>query len=313
MTLNGWLLDNDYFAVVAHIRPDGDTIGSALALTSALKRLGKRAACICRDKVPDDLSFLPGASEIVVPENMPFAPKAVLFADVSAFDRAGVDCDFCKNLPTATLDHHGTNDRFSDVNAIFPDAAATGVEAARAIEELGLTLSHDEALCLYAAIATDTGNFSFTNTNGEAFRAAALCADAGIDVERAANILFHLRTASKTRLIGAALSELRLIEGGKIAYTVFTDEMFARCGAKSEETNGIIDFLKQIEGVKAAFTAEVAKDGTRFSLRSASDIDVGEIAKKLGGGGHKKAAGATVARPLDEAVSTVIELLKDAL
>ena len=177
----------------------------------------------------------------------------------------------------------------------------------RLIDHLGIQLDYELALTLYAAIATDTGNLSYANTTAEAVRGIARCLEVGFDIADASLRLFRLRTRARTTLLGMALSAMEFYCDGRIAITRISSLMYEVSGATASDTEGIINFLIETEGVEAAIVAE-ERDmvTTKFSLRSAGVIDVGETAQFFGGGGHRQAAGMTMRLPLHEAADEVL-------
>jgi len=305
--LAAWIEARDHIAVVAHVSPDGDTLGSGLALVRALTKKGKRAALVSADKVPHMYQFLPGVDQVCAPSALPFEPKCVLFEDVAAYDRAGDKGALSHITDTALIDHHPTNPCFALLCVIDEEASATGVIVLRLIDQLGVKLDSEMALTLYAAIATDTGNLSYSNTTAEAAHAIARCLEAGFDVEDASRRLFRLRTRQRTMLLGMALSGVEFLCDGRIAVTRISSLMYDVSGATAADAEGIINVLIETEGVDAAIVAdERGVFHTKFSLRSTGKIDVGEIAHFFGGGGHKQAAGMTIHLPLHEATDEVI-------
>ncbi len=305
-----WIEARDDIAVVAHVSPDGDTLGSGLALARALTRLGKRAALVSQDKVPHMYQFLPGIDRVYPPSKLPFEPKCVLYEDVAAYDRAGDKGALSHVKDTALIDHHATNPCFAGLCVIDENASATGVIALRLIDQMGVELDRELAVTLYTAIATDTGNLSYSNTTAEAARGIARCLDVGFDIEDVSLRLFRLRTRARTMLLGMALSAVEFYCDDRIAVTRINTLMYEVSGASAADTEGIINFLIETEGVEAAVLAdERGMFATKFSLRSTGRIDVGEVAHFFGGGGHKQAAGMTMHLPLREATDEVLTKL----
>ena len=296
--LAAWIKARDDIAVVAHVSPDGDTLGSGLALIRALTKLGKRSALVSADPVPHMYQFLPGVDGVVKPDMLPFVPRCVLFEDVAAMDRAGDKGALSHVADTALIDHHPTNPQFAVLSAL------------RLIDELGVALDKDMALLLYTAIATDTGNLSFSNTTSEAARGIARCLDVGFDIADASLRLFRLRTRARTMLLGMALSAVEFYCEGRIAVTRVSSLMYEVSGASRADTEGVINFLIETEGVEAAVLAE-ERDifTTKFSLRTDGTIDAGEVAAFFGGGGHSRAAGMTMHLPMFEAADEVVTKL----
>ncbi|MBE5792736.1 MAG: hypothetical protein E7322_11395 [Clostridiales bacterium] len=305
---------NDDIAVITHIRPDGDAYGTALCITEAIRALGKRAFPACSDRVDAKYRFLPDSCDFVCADNLPFAPKAVLSVDVSDIKRMG---DFesvffaCENR--ACLDHHATNMGFCDVNYIDGKAAAAGEMALEVIRELGVSLTKDMALNAYTAISTDTGNFSFSSTTGNTYRYAAMCVDAGVDIENTTRTLYRTRSVQKTQLLGYALDRIELFENGRVAAIRLNDEAFDKFGATRADADGIVNYLNEIAGVRVGILADQIKDSVKFSFRAGVGADVAKIAAQFGGGGHIAAAGATVSgAAMEEIFPKVIECACEA-
>ncbi len=313
--LAAWLLARDDIAVFGHRAPDGDACGSCIALTLALRALGKRACACLPGGLPQFLRFLPGQECVVEDDRPPFAPACALAVDVSAPDMLGDNRALFEACPDrALLDHHESNPLFAQLNHVEPDRAATGEMALLLIEALGVPLSAQMATCLFAAVSSDTGNFNYANTTADAFEAAAACVRAGADVDEITRRIYRLRTLSRTRLLGYALSDM--VVSGRVAYARVTNDMFRRAGALRCDTERIINFLIEIEGVEIAVLATEQEDGrsTKFSLRSVAPHNVArDVAAPLGGGGHERAAGITIDRGVDEALDMVLRRIEDVL
>ena len=306
-----WLRAHDDIAIVTHIFPDGDALGSSLALMMGLKELGKRAFVCDRDAVPAYLHLLPCWETVVLPDQLPFAPRAVIAVDCADAARMGSAGDmFSSGIDTALIDHHVTNSAAITPALVDSKASASGVLVYQVLTELGISLNRDMAVCLYAAISTDTGNFNFSNTTPEALIAAAECVKQGIDVSDLSFRLFRMRTAGRTRLLGRALSR---VENGQIAVLRLTRSDFEECGAQDADTEGVVNFGIDTEGTEVAILATERVGSTKFSLRSRSRVDVAQIAASLGGGGHCRASGITINLPLEEAVQKVLDACLQAV
>lgn len=316
-----WLKQHDDILILPHIGMDGDSLGSSLALKTTLDTLGKRSAICCEEDVPSMYAFMPGLHNIHKPGHLPFPAKALLFVDVA--DRARVRdrkdlVDSCEGLDWAVLDHHETNPGFCGLNVVDSQAPATGVLVMRLLDELGLPLAGSLPVTLYVAIATDTGNFSFDNTTQESVACLGRLLDAGLDIGTYSRLTFRLRSLPRTRLLGMALQGMQLYAGGRLAVCEISKELFEACGATPPDTEGIVNILSDIEGVQVGMTVEYrfrdGMDSTKISMRSVGDADVAAVAKSLGGGGHKNAAGADIREPtnavLPRAVERVLEALK---
>lgn len=308
-----WIETHDEIAVITHIRPDGDALGTALALVNAIGALGKRVFAVCEDPAEKKYLFLPGVQSLYDLDGMPYAPKAVLTCDVADRGRMGKLEQVFDSVPEcdrAVVDHHHTNPGFAPVSWVDGDSASCGEMALELMDELGVKLSPQTALCLFTAISTDCGNFSFGNTTGWSYRYAARCVEAGVDVEDITRKLYRTRSLQKTRLIGLALSKLETYFSGKVAVISISNDMFREAGADHTDTHSIVNYLNEIEGVKIGFVCEQTEDGNnvKFSFRAAGGADVSALAAEFGGGGHVAAAGATVRdTTLDEIVPKVVK------
>ncbi len=313
--LADWLANHDDIAVVTHIMPDGDALGSALALMHALHDMGKRAFVCDQHAVPDYLSLLPASDTVVTPDTLPFAPKAVIAVDCADEGRMGTaGALIAESMPCAVIDHHETNKTTVLPALVDGEASASGVLVLDVLKEMGAVITHDIALCLYVAIATDTGNFSFSNTTPEAFAAAGECLAAGLDLAEVTYRLFRMKSAGRTRLLGRALDNMEYLADGRLALIRLHLKDFDECGANSSDTEGIVNFGIDTAGVQAAVLATEKKDGVKFSLRSREGINVAQAVSTLGGGGHARAAGVMiVGATMDDAIERVLSVLMPLL
>ena len=313
--LAGWLKGMDDIAVFGHRAPDGDACGSCVAVTLAFRALGKRACAYLPGGMPEFLRFLPGQECVVADASAPFVPQCALSVDVSAPDMLGDNRALFESCPQrAVLDHHESNPRFGQINHVEPDRAACGEIALLLIEALGAPLSKDMAACLFAAVSSDTCNFNYSNTTAETFEAAAACVRAGADVDEITGRIYRTRTEARTRLLGLSLAGLQ--REGKVAWARVTNDMFHNAGALRCDTERIVNYLIEIEGVEIAVLAIEQEDGcsAKFSLRSLAPYNVArDVALPLGGGGHERAAGITIHRPLREALDLVLARVREIL
>ena len=316
-TLAEWLKARDDIVLLGHVSPDGDAAGSNLALCRALRTMGKRAVVCLPGGMPHLYAGLPGADEIIAPGDvLPFEPRTALAVDISdttRLDEKGLalfdGCPF-----RAALDHHHTNPGFGQLYALDGDAAAAGELVVQLIEALGLSLTKEMAECLFVAISTDSGQFSYANTRPQTFHAAARCAATGIDISGITEALYRTRTLGRTRLMGLVLSGLEISPDGALAWARLTEDMLNRAGATWEDNEGIVNYLREIEGVRLAVLAEERGSETKFSLRCKAPLNVArDVAAPFGGGGHDLAAGATLHLPMEEALEKVLELARKAL
>lgn len=293
--------------LVAHVSPDGDTLGSCLALYAALLQLGKEVQIACADPVPKIYRFLPNSEQVRALEDVRQADSLICVdcADVARAGRCAVLFDNAEF--TLNIDHHGTNDHYADENYV-QKAGATGELVFGVLMNLKVNITKDIAACLYAAITTDTGNFAYSNTTPDTLRIAAELLETGIDLPYLNRMLFRTVPQHKMRLHGLAIMKTELYEHGRIGISTLTREDMASCGAAGEDTEGVIDNVRDIDTVEIAALLREDDDGQiRVSLRGKSSADVAKIAVLYGGGGHKLAAGCTLAPPIDLAASRILQ------
>ena len=301
------LRTHDRFLVTTHENPDGDALGSLLAMTFALRALGKDAAMylVPPAPLPQEYGFMP--LQELRRELPPDAAERVLVAvDCANESRLGPDPEILYEAPyTIDIDHHHDNTRFGDANLIVHDASSTGEVLRDVLRELGVELSPDIAEALYIALVTDTGRFQYTNTTPKTLRLAAELVEAGADVHRVFQGVYENVQFAKLKLLARALERAQVYEGGAVVVSFLLRNDFGEVGAAEPYSEGIIDYLRAVEGaIMAVLIREPPRsDGPprRISLRSSSDeIDVSAIARKSGGGGHRQAAGFSSAATIDE-------------
>ena len=299
----------------AHVSPDGDTIGSALALRGALFKTGKQVEVVCPDEVPQLLMFLPGAQEIRKPAQLKGKTFDLAIAvDVSDRHRLGDSAPlFFATRFTIQIDHHGTNPGYADINVVAAEASATGVMIYELIHSLEIGLDSDIATCLYTGIATDTGNFSFDNTTADAFQVMGELMTYGLNIARLNRILFRERSREQVLVLAKALSTLSFYQNGQITGMRLTRADLAACGAKPEHAESIVNYGIDITGVKMTFLAREVEGGTKFSLRAAEGCNVASLAASFGGGGHALAAGCTMNAALSDAAAIMVSAMEKCL
>lgn len=313
-SIAAFIKENDDFTVVAHTTPDGDTLGASLALYGVLVRIGKRAAVVCEQPVPHTYAFLPGAEHVLLPED---ARQTEHVIAVDCADRARMGAAlrlFDGALHTCNIDHHPSNDFYAELNAVDDMAAATGELIASLAEMLLPELDAPLANCLYTALMTDTGNFAYSNTRPETFHLAGRLLAAGADNAELNRLVYRTVPFAKQKLLGRALANMELLFEGKLGVSYVMQSDFAATGASEEDTEGIIDHVRDVEGVEAALLLRETPSGAfKLSLRSKKAADVGAVAQAKGGGGHKHAAGYTAEGPFDLVRAEAVTLCERAL
>ncbi|UWG98534.1 bifunctional oligoribonuclease/PAP phosphatase NrnA [Dehalobacter sp. DCM] len=302
-------------ALFSHESPDGDCLGSMLALGLALETLGKKVQFYNTGYLPGNLNFLPGADRInavMTPEEF---SGTLIFLDCAEAERASSELteDVLKDKTIINIDHHISNNGFGTINWV-DEAAATGELVYELIKELGVPISADIAVNLYTAIVTDTGRFSYSNTTVKSFQITAELYQTGIDIVKINEILFEKKSPSYMRLLQSALANLKVFHNGSAALIVLSMNDFQQSGADESMSDGLVNYARNIEGVEvAALLKEVAADKVKVSFRSSSWLDVNAIAGSFGGGGHQRASGCTVNATLQETERLIESVLGEAL
>ena len=298
---------HDRFLVTTHENPDGDALGSILAMSLALEQLGKDAVMYLSGNVPLPHEYGFMALDRVrrtPPEDA--AERVVLALDCANERRLGPDLGLLEAAPLVVdIDHHHDNSRFGDVNLVVPDASSTGEILRDVFTELDVRLTPEIAEALYIAVVTDTGRFQYANTTPRALRLAAELVEAGANVHRVFQDVYENVAFAKIKLLARALEKARVVEGGRIIVSDLERSDFDAAGAEEPFAEGIIDFLRAVEGTElvALIREPPTQNGPkrRVSLRTrAEGIDVSAIARKSGGGGHRQAAGFSSEDSVDE-------------
>jgi len=301
------------FLVASHESPDGDAIGSTLALSIALRNLGKEVLAYNQDPVPKNFRFLPGSETIVnsLPENGRYDVGFIL--DAGELRRAGNGLrDHCELL--VNIDHHPYSENLGPCDLLDIEASATGALVCRVLNELQVEVTEAIAICIYTAVLSDTGSFRYSNANPEAFRIAGEMVALGIDPWYVASGLYESQDAARLRLLAMALATLTLSRCGRMASVTVTDLMMAEAGANVEHTDGFVNYPRSVRGVQVAlFFRQVGHDSYKVGFRSKGTIDVGALARELGGGGHHNAAGAMVEGDIDTIRNHVFSRLEHLL
>jgi phosphoesterase RecJ-like protein len=306
------LRDNDRFLVVTHENPDGDALGSMLGLTLGLRALGKDAAMhLAGDApLPGEFGFLPLAE---IRRDVPgdIDERVLVAVDCANERRLGPDPELLTRAKLVLdIDHHHDNNRFGAANLIVADASSTAEIVRDLLAELGVALSPEIAEALYVGLVTDTGRFQYANTSPKALRLAADLVEAGADVHGIFQHVYETVQFAKLKLLARALERAQLYEGGRLLVSHLDRSDFGEVGAVEPYSEGIIDYLRQAEGAElVALIREPPTEGgptRRISLRSSKDeVDVSAIAREMGGGGHRQAAGFSSDEPLDEIVEFI--------
>ena len=306
------LRDHQRFAVLSHVRPDGDALGSQLALALSLQELGKTVRVWNEDGMLEKYSFLPHAELLTKPPATKEDVDLVVALDTAVQTRLGTALDAVGSAKmTINIDHHPSNPAYGDLVYVDPASPATGQILFELIADQKLPLTKEIAENLYVAISTDTGSFQYPNTTARTFEIAAELIRIGVDVGRVSQLLYENYPRRRIELLRELLGTMRFEGKGRVASFSLSLEMAKRLGVLPEDNEGLIDHLRAIQGVIVAVFFEELPDGkVRVSMRSKSEkADVCAICMKFGGGGHTLAAGARVRGTLAEVEQKVLEAI----
>jgi len=297
------------FVISSHTRPDGDSIGSSLAMAFALRAMGKEADVVHSDPAPGPLMQFPGVRDIqVMPQVGNHYDAAIVMecGDLGRTGVAGLDRFFLINI-----DHHPGNVGYGRLNWFNPDAAACGEMVFDLVKALGAPLTPEVAIHVYLAILTDTGSFHYANISPRTFEICKEALEAGVDPVAVARNVYDSNNMGRLKLFGAVLSAMQIDPSGRVAIVYLDHEMARAAGGTYEDTEGLINLPLTVKEILAiVFFKQIEGDEYRVSMRSKGTIDIGGIAKEFGGGGHRNAAGCTVTGAIDALKKMFIEKIE---
>lgn len=309
------------FLLTSHIRPDCDALGSELGMAGVLEALGKEVLILNGHPTPPNLAFIDPQQRIRVlgrdlaADALPPVDVLVIL-DTSAWAQLGPMAEVVRasSAQKVILDHHVSEDDLQAVSFKDPQVEATGRLVLEAARQLGVALTPEIAIPLFAAIATDTGWFRFSSARAAAYRAAAELIEAGVRPDELYAQLYERDTLGRVRLRGVILSRVRAERGGRLVHTFVLKEDFSQTGALPSDTEDVINMTLAIAGAEmAVITIEQPEGGCKVSLRSRCAVDCSRIAEQFGGGGHKAAAGAFLHEPPHEAAAKVLAAVQAAM
>jgi phosphoesterase RecJ-like protein len=302
------------FLVTSHARPDGDSIGSQLAMAFALDALSKQVRIVNADAAPDHYQDFPGMERIeIAPRTDASRADIVIVMECSELSRTGV-AGLEGHPQVLNIDHHAGNRMYGAVNWHDESAAACGEMVFDLIRALGVPLSFEIATHIYLAILTDTGSFHHSNITPRTFDICRRTVEAGVNPAAMARRVFDSNSFGKLKLIGALLDRMELVDQGRLAVLYIDDAMLEACGCTHNDTEGIINLPLTAREIQAVVFFKATSNGdVRVSMRSKYDVDVRSVANRHGGGGHKNAAGFTVTEPLEQARPRILALIVNAI
>ncbi|MDO5119108.1 MAG: bifunctional oligoribonuclease/PAP phosphatase NrnA [Coriobacteriales bacterium] len=303
-------------AICSHVNPDGDALGSGLALAQVIRAHweGKRVTNLLAedDVVPRIYRFLPGADDFVRACAYDESPDLFISVDLNMPSRLGDgEAVLARATHTAILDHHPGDEVVADALIVRPEAAAAGVIVTEFAEWLGVEVTKDMAQNLFCAITTDTGRFQYQNADAEAFEVASFLVDHGASPSEVSLNVYQSFRLAFLHLKSAVMGRITTFERGRIAYSYATQADLMRTGASLDESDGLVDVVRSVEGSEVAlFLKEVPGGKVRGNLRSKTGRDISGVARALGGGGHRAASGFTIEGTVDDALSAALPLLQ---
>jgi phosphoesterase RecJ-like protein len=308
----GALRNRESFILTSHARPDGDAIGSQLALALALEQIGKTCRLVDRDPVPAPYRVFPAADRIEVTDRVNAAGATVIVLECATIARpevAGLEDGFVVNI-----DHHPGNGMYGAVNWFDESAAACGEMVADLVDALGVAWTPEIAAHLYLAIATDTGGFRHGHISARTFEICRRIAVTGLEPAALSRRIFDSYGIGRVKLTGALLNAMELYHGNQLALLYFDDELLASCGATVDDTDGLVNLPLGAQDIVAVALFKRQADGAyRVSLRSKGDVDVRQVAQQWAGGGHTNASGCTIAGEYQNVKTAIVTALGRAV
>ncbi|MGQ0520051.1 MAG: DHH family phosphoesterase [Actinomycetota bacterium] len=301
-------------ALACHMSPDGDALGSLLALLELANVNGKPAVASWSEpfEVGHHYRFLPGLDQAVKPADFPDHPGVMMTFDCGSIDRLGQLADTARAADELiVVDHHATNDSYGTVNLIDPDAAATAVLVRKLAARLDWALTRDAAICLYTGLVTDTGRFQYSNTTTEVFALAEELSTFDLPIASMSRQLFEEHRFEYLQLVGECIARAQLDEHLHFVASWVTQDDLRAHGVRLEETEGLIDLVRRAAEAEVSCVLKETPDGIRVSLRAASTADVASLAGRFGGGGHRYAAGFVAPGTIEEVLAAIRSALAE--
>lgn len=304
------ILKSDNIVVVSHVNPDGDAIGSGLALTLGLRKIGKKVRFILQDKYPDNISYLRDLKSIEqYDETKEYDFNLVICVDGATDDRLGDAKALLKNRFVINFDHHISNTMYGDLNCVT-EISSTSELIYKFLKFCGIEIDIDMAEALYTGLVNDTGNFTHNNVTTETFEMASELKRVGVDNSKIVREFFNTKTLAAIKLLGKAMYDMEYNEEKKLVYYFMSRAELDRFNGRKEDTEGIVERLIALKEAEVSLFLREDKVGViKGSMRSKHNVDVNEIASIFNGGGHRKAAGFTSELPAEEIIKIVLEKL----
>ncbi|SMB94100.1 phosphoesterase RecJ domain-containing protein [Desulfonispora thiosulfatigenes DSM 11270] len=304
------LANSKEVGIISHLSPDGDALGSQLALALGLEKMGIKTILINKDFVPENLSFLPSSQSIKPLESFTNIPEVLVFVDCATMERTGYDTDDINTnkIFTINIDHHISNSNFARYNLVKNQAAATAEIIYDLLSLLQIKMDKNIATSLYTGLSTDTGSFMYDNVTPTTHKVAADLIKYGADTSKVRVNFYENMSRNKVELLKQGLSNLNFSVDGRIAWIAYDLKSFEELNLSSTDADGMISYVKNISEVEVAMVfKEVQTNLYKVSMRSKSWFDVNELASLFDGGGHVRAAGCTIKGEINENIKKIVE------
>jgi bifunctional oligoribonuclease and PAP phosphatase NrnA len=300
---------NKNFNILIHENPDGDCIGAGLTLRSLLLKLKKNVSIFSKDSIPNFLSFMPQLECVSREEKLPDSDVCILL-ECSSIDRSGYNQSLIQSKILINIDHHATNDLYAEINWVDSNMSSTSEQIYYIYKRLNLDMNLDDALFLYIGILTDTNRFQNRNTHKGVFKIIEDLVNKGIDINDVYRRIYGAKTLPYLKVLGYVLTSFELFYDGKVSVVLISKSLLEQYNIKYNEMDGIIEQLRDIEGVEVAIVLkEVTNNLTKISFRSSGKVLVDGIALKYNGGGHKLASGCRIEKNLADAKKEIISMV----
>jgi phosphoesterase RecJ-like protein len=300
------------FVVSSHARPDGDAIGSSMAMALALRALGKDARVVFKDPAPEPLRGLPGVTGMEIAERVDEVFDGAIIMECGSLARTGVTG--LDRSPVINIDHHPGNDGYGQINWFDASAAACAEMVYDLVKAIGAPITADIAIHVYVAILTDTGSFHYSNISPRTFDICRELVEAGVDPVLTARQIYDSNSLGRLKLFGTVLSAMSVEDSGRIAVLSIDDKILREAGGTYDDIEGLINEPLTVRSIQAViFFKHVAGDEYRVSMRSKGSIDIGSVAKAFGGGGHRNAAGCTMHGSRESLQQTLVDRITAAM
>ncbi len=307
--------ENNSFLITSHVNMEGDSVGSQLAMAKLLEGMKKKVYIVDNDPIPVNYLFLPKTKDASNDLTLKRDFDAALVLDCPSLKRIGKVRDLItEDKLIVNIDHHVSNERFGDIDWVKPFASSAGEMIWYIYKEMRRKLTKEAAMYIYTAILTDTGSFTYDNTRPNTHEIASDLLSYGLDPAWIAMNIYERRSVPEIKLLGSALTALKMNEAGDVAYIEVTQEMLRSSGADISKTENVVNYARSIDKVEVAvvFKEHLAdKNLIMVSFRSKGEVDVNEIASLFGGGGHKRAAGCTVTGELSDVRGKILDKVEE--